>query len=203
MNDVEYLQKDDTVRLRAGSYKGISEEKVTTSIRSAMVKHGLVMYPFHEDTTLHVVHSERTYNGETSKTVSYMEEASIKYRIVNIDDPNDFIEVVSRGHGLDTQDKAPGKAMTYAYKYALLRTFMLPTGDDPDKISSEKREDKVGKTKTVNKMPSMKEIIAKLEAIKTRKELVKFWDELPEIIRNDSEVSESFEYKGREIKGIK
>lgn len=27
--------------------------------------------------------------------------------------------------------------MTYAYKYLLLRTFAIPTGDDPDKVSSD------------------------------------------------------------------
>ena len=36
------------------------------------------------------------------------------------------------GEGLDAGDKAPYKAMTGALKYALLQSFLLPTGDDPE-----------------------------------------------------------------------
>ena len=43
------------------------------------------------------------------------------------------------GHGIDSQDKAPGKATTYALKYALLYTFMVATGkiDDADSTHSD------------------------------------------------------------------
>lgn len=37
------------------------------------------------------------------------------------------------GEGMDTQDKATYKAMTGATKYALLKLFQIPTGDDPEK----------------------------------------------------------------------
>jgi beta-xylosidase len=33
--------------------------------------------------------------------------------------------------------------MTYSFKYLLLRTFAIPTGDDPDKISSDLYTDKL------------------------------------------------------------
>ena len=36
------------------------------------------------------------------------------------------------GEGLDVGDKAPYKAMTGALKYALLQSFLLATGDDPE-----------------------------------------------------------------------
>ena len=36
------------------------------------------------------------------------------------------------GQGLDSGDKAPYKAMTGALKYALLQSFLLATGDDPE-----------------------------------------------------------------------
>ena len=38
----------------------------------------------------------------------------------------------SIGQGIDTQDKAPYKAMTGAVKYLLSKTFLIPTGDDPE-----------------------------------------------------------------------
>ena len=36
------------------------------------------------------------------------------------------------GEGADAGDKAPYKAMTGALKYALLQSFLLSTGDDPE-----------------------------------------------------------------------
>ena len=40
--------------------------------------------------------------------------------------------VMGYGHGVDSQDKSAGKATTYALKYALLNTFLVPTGDIDD-----------------------------------------------------------------------
>ena len=37
------------------------------------------------------------------------------------------------GYGIDNGEKGPGKAVSYAVKYALLKTFCLETGDDPDR----------------------------------------------------------------------
>ena len=120
MNDVEYLQKDDKVSFGNTSYKAISEEKVTGAIRKSLLKHGLVIIP---------VEQEHSKEGNLSTV-------NVKYQITDIDS-GEYIVAVSSGTGADTQDKGVGKAMTYAYKYLLLRTFAIPTGDDPDKISSE------------------------------------------------------------------
>ena len=51
--------------------------------------------------------------------------------------------------------------MTYSYKYLLLRTFAIPTGEDPDKISSAELDDKAKKAekkKTEPKPPHPTEI---------------------------------------------
>lgn len=121
MKEVQYLSKDDTVEFKTTKYKGISEEKVTMAVRKAMLQVGLVIIP---------VEQIRTKNGQITAV-------DTKYRIQNIDDPNDYIIAVSCGEGADTQDKGTGKAMTYSYKYLLLRTFAIPTGEDPDKIASD------------------------------------------------------------------
>tara|TARA_R110000803_G_scaffold125005_1_gene192700 strand:- start:2327 stop:2758 length:432 start_codon:yes stop_codon:yes gene_type:complete len=36
------------------------------------------------------------------------------------------------GYGIDTSDKGVGKAITYAYKYLLMKLFMLEVGTDED-----------------------------------------------------------------------
>jgi hypothetical protein len=50
----------------------------------------------------------------------------------NIDEPTDKMVVESAGFGIDDQDKGPGKAISYAVKYAYLKALCLESGDDPD-----------------------------------------------------------------------
>lgn len=129
MDDVKYLSKDDKVEFGNTKYKAISEEKVTSTIRESLIRHGIVIIP---------VAQEHRREG-TLSTVD------VTYRIQNTEDREDYINAVSSGTGADTQDKGVGKAMTYAYKYMLLRTFAIPTGEDPDKISSAQLDDEAKK----------------------------------------------------------
>lgn len=138
MKNIEYLAKDDKVEFGTTKYKAISEEKVTTAVREQLVKQGIVIIPIEQQ-------SENKELIRTEKSVNMLTTVHVKYRIQNIDDVNDFIEVESNGTGVDTQDKGVGKAMTYAYKYMLLRTFAIPTGEDPDKISSAETDAKIKK----------------------------------------------------------
>lgn len=125
MKEVQYVNKDDHVKYKEVNYKGLSEEKITKMMREQFVKQGLVVFPV-----------EQVWNRQGSIT-----HVDVKYRIVNVENPEEFIEVVSCGDGADSQDKGSGKAMTYAYKYMWLRTFGIPTGEDPDKISSQQLDD--------------------------------------------------------------
>lgn len=136
MENIEYLAKDDKVEFGTTKYKAISEEKVTTAVREQLVKQGIVIIPIKQE-------SENKELIRTDKSINMLTSVHVRYRIQNIDDINDFIEVESNGSGVDTQDKAVGKAMTYAYKYMLLRTFAIPTGEDPDKISSAETDSKI------------------------------------------------------------
>lgn len=127
MKAIEYLNKDDAVKYGATAYRAMSEEKVTTTVRKELIKQGLVVYPIRQDVT-------KDGNITTTNTT---------YRMVNTDDPTDYIDLASSGQGADTQDKGVGKAMTYSFKYLLLRTFAIPTGEDPDKIASEQIDDEM------------------------------------------------------------
>ena len=74
----------------------------------------------------------------------------IKYFwFINVDIPTDYIDVISFGDGVDSGDKASGKGQTYADKYALLKSYKIGTGDDPDQNASEEQ-----KTKTETKATS-------------------------------------------------
>ena len=152
MKEVSYLQKDDAIKFGTTSYKAISEEKVTSTIREQLVKVGLVILPIEQE----------HFKVDNLTTVN------VKYKIVNVEN-GEFIEVVSSGTGVDTQDKGVGKAMTYAYKYMLLRTFAIPTGEDPDKTSSAELDEKLNKE--TKKEPSKDDTKVKLEIIEKYKQI--------------------------------
>lgn len=128
MEDVQYLAKDDMVSFGTTKYKALSEEKVTSIMRAELLKHKLVIFP---------VQQEFQRNGQIS-------HVDVTYKLVNVENPEEFELIASCGDGADSQDKGSGKAMTYAFKYMWLRTFALPTGEDPDKISSEELDAKQG-----------------------------------------------------------
>lgn len=125
MKNIEYLKKDDTVKYGSTAYKAMSEEKVTMTVRKELINQGIIVYPI-----------EQSVEKDGSITTT-----NTRYKMVNVDDPDDYIILASSGQGADTQDKGVGKAMTYSFKYMLLRTFAIPTGEDPDKVASEKLDD--------------------------------------------------------------
>ena len=133
MQDVTYLQKDDSVGYGSNKYRAITEEKVTTEVGKSMRKHGLVILPIsveerRED--FDVVRSNGKQGTDRITTIT------TKYLVAD-SESGESMEVCSAGAGVDPQDKGIGKALTYAYKYLLLRMFAIPTGEDPDKQASE------------------------------------------------------------------
>ena len=136
MNEVGYLNKDGFVETGKGKgYKALSDEKVLTAIRPVMVKHRLVMLPIKTEHR-RIDEKVKDYNG--NEKTNRITDVDMTFRIIDVDDPTSFIDVVSSGTGVDTQDKGIGKAQTYAKKYALLNSFLIPSGEDTDQISSEK-----------------------------------------------------------------
>jgi hypothetical protein len=116
MQDVTYIQKE---RKQGMNYTIVSHDAVTAKVRPALLAQGIVYYP---------VRCDYSHNGNRA-------ECAMTVRFVNIDDPADFFDVPTFGYGIDPQDKGPGKAMSYAVKYALLKALGLETGDDPDQDS--------------------------------------------------------------------
>ena len=137
MENVTYIQKD---KKQGMQYTIVSHDVVTAKVRPALLAAGIVYYP---------VRCEHKHNGNRA-------ECGITVRFVNIDDPADFFDVQTFGYGVDSQDKGPGKAMSYAVKYALLKALGLETGDDAD-------HDDINHTKTDPAFDS--EIMAAIESL--------------------------------------
>ena len=121
MKNIEYLSKDDAVAFGTTKYRAMSEEKVTMTVRKELIKQGLVVFPIEQ----------------TVEKDGHITTTNTTYKMVNTENPEEFVILASSGQGSDTQDKGVGKAMTYSFKYMLLRTFAIPTGEDPDKVASE------------------------------------------------------------------
>ena len=114
MAEVDYIQKGD--KMVNGQYRFVGHDQVTAIIHPQLVKHGIAVLPT-------VVGSKQDGNRT---------EVVLSTTFVNVDDPMDRIEIKTLGYGIDQGDKGPGKAVSYAFKYAVLKTFSLETGDDPD-----------------------------------------------------------------------
>ena len=120
------------------TYKAVSERDILDAVKPLEEKYGVYSYPAGRNVLeSHILESEKTYNGQTSKTTAFMTRIETLYRFVNVDNPAEFIDTVTFAEGIDPQDKGSGKAMTYADKYALMKAYKISTGDDPDQDASE------------------------------------------------------------------
>ena len=72
---------------------------------------------------------EPSAGGRTE--VARAAQVVMAYTFTDVDTGEEITAKVA-GQGLDAGDKAPYKAMTGALKYALLQSFLLATGDDPE-----------------------------------------------------------------------
>ena len=125
-NEVSTVAKNLSVSTGKGSYKAVGEADILKAVKPIEEKNGIYSYP-HEREIL----SEGT-TANANGTVFHLLRLKTVYRFVNMELPTEYIDIVSFADGLDTGDKACGKAMTYADKYALMKAYKIQTGDDPD-----------------------------------------------------------------------
>lgn len=132
--EIGTVAKNLSVGFGKGQYKAVGEADVLAAVKPIEIKHGVYSYPM-ERNIIDKGELVSSYDGKDKRQIYLRVE--VKYRFVNIDNPNDYIDITSYGDGVDSQDKAPGKAMTYADKYALLKAYKIQTGEDPDQEESK------------------------------------------------------------------
>ena len=137
-NEIGVIEKNLNIEItKTRSYKAVSERDVIDGIKPLEEKYRIYSYPSERKIVdRDILTKESEYNGQITKTNSLFMRVETTYRFVNIDKPEEWIETTVYGDGIDTGDKAPGKAMTYADKYALMKAYKLSTGDDPDNEAS-------------------------------------------------------------------
>ena len=136
MKDVRYIQKE--AKTVNNQYRFVSHDAVTAATSEAFINHGIYAKPRIIKYDLRAIEIERLkwVNKVQSpvKETSFICEVEAEYDFINVDNPEDKVCGVNGiGQGIDSQDKAPGKATSYACKYAILKALGIETGDDPEK----------------------------------------------------------------------
>ena len=126
---VKYIQKagfNDFHR-----YKYATEADVNEHVREVLAELNVVMIP-------NVVsHSVREHINAKGKT-EYIVTVGVDFTFHD-GETGETITFRTYGEGQDAGDKGTYKAITGAQKYALMKAFMIPTGDDPESDSSVDR----------------------------------------------------------------
>ena len=137
-SELSAVAKNLTVGEGRSSYKAVGEADVLAAVKPLEVKYKVYSYPVSRKVIdTNIMTTTSTYNGNTKETQKLFMRLETVYRFVNIEKPDEYIDITTYGDGVDSQDKATGKAMTYADKYALLKAYKIITGDDPDQNKSE------------------------------------------------------------------
>lgn len=141
-NDIKNIEKDMQVGTGNYSYKAVSDIAVTTKVKESETMHGIISIPIkQEHISSDIVHVQK----KEGESIIYVDNIKMTLRIIDIENPSNFIDIESFGKGVDSGDKGFGKASTYARKYALLNAYKIATGEDPD---SEKSKEE--KTPSIN-----------------------------------------------------
>lgn len=137
-SEIKNVNKNLEVGVGKNKYKATGEADVLKAVKELEEKYRIYSYPSSRKIVdREILENKKEYdNGTTLTNNQIFMRLEIIYKFVNIDNPQEYIEIITYGDGIDTQDKAPGKAMTYGDKYALMKAYKIITGDDPDQNES-------------------------------------------------------------------
>jgi hypothetical protein len=127
---VAYVRKDK--RVGEGGYLAVTHDNVTAETRDHFIAHGVVIVPS-------LVSSAVVLTGTTTKNgVPFIRyEARYRFEVLNVDEPADKIVMELEAHAIDQGDKAPGKALSYAKKYAVLKLLEIESGEQEEDRSDQ------------------------------------------------------------------
>lgn len=127
MEEVKYIEKRGYNRFN--KYKYATESDVSERVREVLSSLNVIMLP---DVVEHSTREHVNRKGHTE----YISTVKVKFTFID-GETNEELSIHSVGEGQDAGDKAVYKAITGATKYALMKAFMIPTGDDPEDDSGD------------------------------------------------------------------
>lgn len=131
-NAVKGMEKNSVVGKGNYQYNGTKDADVKEVFNRELTANGLIVVPVGIEET---AKTER-WEDRTGTKQSVFCKVKTKYKLLHVS--GQYITLVGYGHGVDAQDKAAGKATTYAMKNMLLYTFCVPVRaiDDADTTHS-------------------------------------------------------------------
>lgn len=122
MKEVKYIEKKGFNKFH--KYKYATEADVADKIREVLAEKNVLMVP---NMKSHNTREHTTANGKTE----YIVTVEMEFTFYD-GETGEKISYTIFGEGQDAGDKGTYKAITGAQKYALLKVFLIPTGDDPE-----------------------------------------------------------------------
>ena len=137
-SEIKNVNKNLEVGVGKNKYKATGEADVLKAVKELEEKYRIYSYPLSRKIVdREILENKKIYDdGTTIVNNQIFMRLEIMYRFVNIDNSQEYVDIPTYGDGVDTQDKAPGKAMTYGDKYALMKAYKIISGDDPDQNGS-------------------------------------------------------------------
>ena len=164
MDEVQYIQKRGFNKFHR--YKYATESDVSEKVREVLAKENVVMMP---DVVEHTTREHINLKGNRE----YI--ATVKMKFTFIDgETGEEISIHSVGEGQDAGDKAVYKAITGATKYALMKAFMIPTGDDPEADTGVDERNQ-GESTPKQKQPLKATLLSKYQVSGKSKEEFEEW----------------------------
>lgn len=122
MSDVKRVPKNGYNSF--SKYNYATESDIAEKVRESLSEQNVVMLPDVEE------HTTREHVNRKGYT-EYIATVMVKFTFID-GDTGENLSIHCAGEGQDPGDKAIYKAITGAQKYALMKAFMIPTGDDPE-----------------------------------------------------------------------
>lgn len=137
-SEIGVVGKNLTIGEGKNSYKAVGEADVKSSVSPLEVKYRVKSIPIGTEIVESgtVTSKRKSYQGGTYEVEELWLRIRSTVRFINIDKPDEFVDVSAYGDGIDSGDKACGKGDTYSVKYCYLKAYKIVTGDDPDKDAS-------------------------------------------------------------------
>lgn len=129
MAEVGVVGKDGWNQQQKFNFRGI--DTVLDRVGPLFHKHGVIPIPIIEQ------HAYRDVEVGTKRTQMREATVQVRYRFCAVD--GSYIDAVVPGEALDSGDKGTTKAMSVAFRTAMIQTLAIPTGEqDADATSYER-----------------------------------------------------------------
>lgn len=135
MKDLPAIGKEQQFDGGGARYKYRGIEDIMPHVKHLFAEHGVVATPFVEDCQIIPFDVPRK-DGTVARWSDTV--LKVRYRFHSAGDTDDWVEAQTVGIGRDNSDKGANKAMTAAYKYALIQVLNISDFEDGDGERNER-----------------------------------------------------------------